>query len=61
MERQPMKTLWTASLVLAVLMVVWATWFYRFTTNTAGGRFYRTDHWKGVTLVIEKDGTSRFL
>ena len=56
-----MKTLWTASLVVAVLTVIWATWFYRFTTNTAGGRFYRTDRLRGVTLVIEKDGTSRFL
>lgn len=56
-----MKTLWTASLVVVLLTVVWATWFYRFTTNTAGGRFYRTDRLRGVTLVIEKDGSSRFL
>ena len=56
-----MKKLWIASLLVVVFVVVWATWFYRYTTNTAGGRFYRTDRLKGITLVIEKDGSNRFL
>lgn len=44
-----------------ILLVAWMSYFYRFTTNTAGGRFYRTDRWRGVTLVVEKDGSTRNL
>lgn len=32
-------------------------YFYRYATNTAGGRFYRTDRWRGVTTIVEKDGS----
>ena len=46
-------------LVWATLAIAWQSYMHRYTTNTAGGRFYRTDHLRGVTLCIDKDGTSR--
>ena len=52
------------SLILTVcgfvtLRLVGVAYFDRYATNTAAGRFYRTDRWKGVTLVIEKDGSQK--
>ena len=44
-------------LVWATVALAWTACFRRYTTNTAGGRFYRTDHWRGKTTVVEKDGS----
>lgn len=48
-------------LIFTILAVVWTTWFYRYTTNTAGGRFYKNDRWTGKTTVVEKNGDTHFL
>lgn len=53
-----MKTLGYVALVWATLAILAWAWKTRYTTNTAGGRFYRTDHWTGQTLVVEKDGST---
>lgn len=45
-----------ALLVFAVLAALWYSWIGRYTTNTAGGRFYKNDRWTGETLVVEKNG-----
>lgn len=47
---------WLIIAFIAAISIIWSTWFHRFTTNTAGGRFYKTDRWTGCTLVVEKDG-----
>ena len=48
-----------AVMLWATCALAWVGYFKRYTTNTAGGRFYRTDNWSGITTVIEKDGTQR--
>lgn len=47
--------------VFAVLAAAWFSWFGRYSTNTAAGRFYKNDRWTGETLVVEKDGCSHML
>ena len=42
---------------IAALTMAWASWLLRYTTNTAGGRFFKTDRWTGRTTVVEKDGS----
>ncbi|MBR2839132.1 MAG: hypothetical protein IKE55_10140 [Kiritimatiellae bacterium] len=50
--------IWIA-LLWATVVLVCEAWLHRYSTNTSAGRFYRNDRWRGVTLVIEKDGSSR--
>lgn len=52
---------YTAIAVVAFLFFVWWSWFHRFTTNTAAGRFYKNDRWTGRTLVVEKNGDVHWL
>lgn len=47
--------------VIGILWATWYSWFGRYTTNTAGGRFYKNDCWTGKTLVVEKDGYTHLL
>lgn len=55
-----MKALsWTAIISGLMVFCVWA-YISRYTTNTAGGRFYKNDRWTGETIAVEKDGTSHF-
>lgn len=56
-----MKFCVVALCVWATLAMAWFAWIHRWTTNTANGRFYRTDRWTGRTLVVEKDGSCRLL
>jgi len=42
---------------MAALAMAWASWQFRYTTNTASGRFFKTDRWTGRTAVVEKDGS----
>ena len=42
---------------LSALAIAWASWMFRYTTNTAGGRFFKTDRWTGRTAIVEKDGS----
>ena len=54
------KTITTGMILLlvwATLALLWASFFYRYTTNTASGRFYKNDRWTGKTIVVEKDGS----
>lgn len=48
---------------LACCVFIFCAWAYifRYTTNTAGGRFYKNDRLTGETIVVEKDGTTHFL
>ena len=59
----PRGLVWLVVVVLvwATLALAWQGYLHRYTTNTAGGRFYRTDHFRGTTIVVEKDGTKRQL
>ena len=43
------------------LFAAWFSWFGRYTTNTAGGRFYKSDRWTGNTIVVEKNGDAHLL
>jgi len=45
----------------AVVLAAWISWFGRYTTNTAGGRFYKNDRWTGETIVVEKNGYTHLL
>ena len=58
---QPRRLVWVIWIALAwaTVVLLGEAWLHRYTTNTAAGRFYRNDRWRGVTLVIEKDGSSR--
>ena len=47
--------------VFGILWAIWYSWFGRYTTNTAGGRFYKNDRWTGETLVVEKNGYTHLL
>ena len=41
---------------IAIAVLLWWSWLHRYATNTAAGRFYRTDRWRGTTTVVEKNG-----
>jgi len=56
-----MKCLFIFFAVIGILWAIWYSWFGRYTTNTAGGRFYKNDRWTGETLVVEKDGYTHLL
>ena len=47
--------------IVAAILAAWFSWFGRYTTNTAGGRFYKTDRWTGTTIVVEKNGHTHLL
>ena len=53
--------LWSLTLLVATFAMIGYLLTHRYTTNTAGGRFYRTDKWQGITIVVEKDGSQRTL
>lgn len=56
-----MKALGYFAVVVGLIVFVGWAYISRYTTNTAGGRFYKNDRWTGETIVVEKDGTSHFL
>ena len=56
-----MKGLVIFVVVIGILAAAWYSWFGRYTTNTAGGRFYKNDRWTGETMVVEKDGYTHLL